>query len=216
MFDSIHELDAAQRDRFVLYWMAVAQRQTRRAYHHFSVQTEALAGADHRLFRQRFEELAAAFYSTPSREASLARTYLAMMRAGYGAGFVFPASLMIHAKALTTAEALLFVLAPEARFDDLSRPAIARELTARLAESDPLGRITQMLPEFLLTGTLPPAEAIDDIWDRTATQKMVRGMLEAVVPGGESIGRSTLSMLLRRFALRRRERALRRSAPRRS
>ena len=58
-----------------------------------------------------------------------------------------------------------------------------------------------MLPEFLLTGTLPPAEAIDDIWDRTATQKMVRGMLEAVVPGGESIGRSTLSMLLRRFAL---------------
>ena len=97
-FGMYGELDAAQRDRFVLYWMAVAQRQTRRAYHHFSVQTEALAGADHRLFRQRFEELAAAFYSTPSREASLARTYLAMMRAGYGAGFVFPASLMIHAK----------------------------------------------------------------------------------------------------------------------
>ena len=199
-FGMYGELDAAQRDRFVLYWMAVAQRQTRRAYHHFSAQTEALAGADHRLFRQRFEELAAAFYSTPSREASLARTYLAMMRAGYRAGFVFPASLMLHAKALTTAEALLFVLAPEARFDDLSRPAIARELTARLAESDPLGRITQMLPEFLLTGTLPPAEAIDDIWDRTATQKMVRGILETVVPGGEPIGRSTLLMLLRRFA----------------
>ena len=201
-FGMYGELDAAQRDRFVLYWMAVAQRQTRRAYYHFSAQTEALAGADHALFRHRFEELAAEFYSAPSRQASLARTYLAMMRAGYHAGFVFPASLMLHAKALTTAEALLFVLAPDARFDDLSRPVIAREVAARLADSDPLGRVTQVLPELLLTGAMPPAEAIDETWDHSATRGMGRGILEAVIPSGESIGRAALTMLFSHCALR--------------
>ncbi|MFV1878074.1 AarF/UbiB family protein [Nioella sp.] len=201
-FGMYGELNAAQRDRFVLYWMAVAQRQTRRAYHHFSAQTEALQGADHALFRQRFEELAEKFYAAPSREASLARTYLAMMRAGYRAGFVFPASLMLHAKALTTAEALLFVLAPDARFDDLSRPFIAREVAARLASSDPLGRLAQVLPELLLTGALPPAEAIDEIWDDTATQKIGRGILEAVFPSGEGIGRAALTKLFSHVALR--------------
>lgn len=201
-FGMYGELSAAQRDRFVLYWMAVTQRQTGRAYHHFSAQTEALPGADHALFRQRFEGLAAKFYAAPSREASLARTYLAMMRAGYRAGFVFPASLMLHAKALTTAEALLFVLAPDARFDDLSRPFIAREVAARLAASDPLGRLSQVLPELLLTGALPPAEAIDETWDATATQKMGRGLLEAVIPSGEGIGRAALTMLFSHVARR--------------
>lgn len=200
-FGMYGELNAGQRDRFVLYWAAVAQRQTRRAYHHFSAQTEALADADHRLFRERFEQLAAAFYAAPSREVSLARTYLAMMRAGYRAGFVFPASLMLHAKALTTAEALLFVLAPDARFDDLSRPFIAREVAARLAGSNPLGRITQVLPELLLTGTLPPAEAIDETWDHTATCRIERGVLEAIIPSGESVSRAALTVLFRHFAL---------------
>ena len=38
--------DWPERDRFILYWLAVVQRQTRRAFHHFVRQTRALAGAD--------------------------------------------------------------------------------------------------------------------------------------------------------------------------
>jgi hypothetical protein len=53
------------------------------------------------------------------------------MRAGYEFGFVFPSELMLHAKALTTAETLIFVLAPDARFERLSLPFIAREYAAR-------------------------------------------------------------------------------------
>ena len=201
-FGMYGDLDAGQRDHFVLYWMAVAQRQTRRAYHHFSQQTTALPGADHARFQQSFDALAATFYAAPSRETSLARTYLAMMRAGYGAGFVFPASLMLHAKALTTAEALLFKLAPEARFDDLSRPFIAREVAARLVATNPLERLTQVLPELLLTGAMPPATAIDDTWDRAAMRDMWDGVLRAFAPTDQGIGRATLTLLLRQVAQR--------------
>lgn len=201
-FGMYGELNAAERDRFVLYWMAVAQRQTRRAYHHFSHQTRPLPEADHAFFRQSFEGLAARFYAAPSREASLARTYLAMMRAGYRAGFVFPASLMLHAKALTTAEALLFELAPDARFDDLSRPFIAREVAARLALSDPLSRISQILPELLLSGAMPPFEAIDETWDGSATRGMWESVMSAVGPADRGVGRAGLATLLHHFARR--------------
>lgn len=199
-FGMFGELSAAERDRFVLYWMGVAQRQTQRAYHHFSQQTKPLPDANHTLFRQSFNDLAGRFYTEPSREVSLARTYLSMMRAGYRAGFVFPASLMLHAKALTTAEALLFELAPEARFDEISRPFIAREVTARIAASDPLGRISQVLPEFLLTGALPPAEAIDESWDRLSTRGMWQSVLSVFGPTERGLGRAGLRALFHHFA----------------
>lgn len=201
-FGMYGELNPAERDRFVLYWMAVAQRQTRRAYHHFNQQTKPLPSADHAHFRQAFNDLAARFYAAPSREASLARTYLAMMRAGYRAGFVFPASLMLHAKALTTAEALLFQLAPEARFDEISRPFIAREVAARLATSHPLGRISQVLPELLLTGAMPPAEAIDESWDRSAMRGMWESVMGAFGPADRGLGRAGLMALFHHFAQR--------------
>ena len=201
-FGMFGELNAVERDRFVLYWMAVAQRQTRRAYHHFSQQTKPLPRADHARFRQAFNDLAARFYGAPSREASLARTYLAMMRAGYHAGFVFPASLMLHAKALTTAEALLFELAPEARFDEISRPFIARAVVARLTASDPLGRISQVLPELLLTGAMPPAEAIDESWDRSAIHGMWESVMGAFGPADRGLGRAGLMALFHHFAQR--------------
>ena len=199
-FGMFGELDAAERDRFVLYWIAVAQRQTRRAYFHFSQQTRPLPGADHGLFRQSFDDLAARWYAMPSRQASLARTYLSMMGAGYRAGFVFPASLMLHAKALTTAEALLFALAPDARFDDLSRPFIARQMVARMVSSDPLGRIGQILPELLLTGALPPAQAIDDFWDKSATRDLWDSTLRALAPGDTGFGRAGLAALFGQIA----------------
>jgi ubiquinone biosynthesis protein len=77
---------------------------------------------------------------------------------------------MLHAKALTTAEALIFVLAPDARFEQLSRPFIAREYAARAGSLDLLKRrASQLLPELLLLGELPPPESLDESWDWQAS-----------------------------------------------
>jgi predicted unusual protein kinase regulating ubiquinone biosynthesis (AarF/ABC1/UbiB family) len=57
--------------------------------------------------------------------------------------------LMLHAKALTTAETIVFVLAPERRFEQLSRPFIAREYAARMTSPTLLQRrASQLLPEL--------------------------------------------------------------------
>lgn len=199
-FGMYGELSEAQRDHFVLYWMAIVQRQTRRAYHHFSVQTQALPGADGAAFFRRFEELAESFYAAPTRETSLARTYLEMMRAGYHAGFVFPAELMLHAKALTTAEALLFVLAPEAKFDDLTRPLIGREFAARIGAGSLIKRASQVLPELLMLGALPPGEAIERDWDWSATLAVARDALGPTLREDQGIGRAALMALFDPFA----------------
>jgi ubiquinone biosynthesis protein len=111
-FGMVGELTERQRDRFILYWFAVVQRQTRRAFHHFKAQTQALPGPNEEAFFARFAALAEKFYASPLSEMSFTTVYLYMIKAGYEHGFVFPSELMLHAKALTTAEALIFVLAP--------------------------------------------------------------------------------------------------------
>ena len=89
-----------------------------------------------------------------------------MMTAGYNYGFVFPSQLMLHAKALTTAETLIFVLAPDARFERLSRSFIAREYAARTSSLDVLKRrASQLAPELLLLGEFLPPQAMDETWD---------------------------------------------------
>lgn len=169
-FGMYGELAPFQRDRLVLYWLAVVQRQPRRAFHHFKALTKPLPGADEDAFAARFAELAEAFYASRLSDVSFAKVCLEMMRAGYTDGFVFPSELMLHAKALTTAEALIFVLAPDARFERLSRPFIAREFARRAISLDLLKRrVSQLLPELLLLGELPPPEAADSAWDRDAT-----------------------------------------------
>jgi L-2-amino-thiazoline-4-carboxylic acid hydrolase len=58
------------------------------------------------------------------------------------------------------------VLAPDARFERLSRPLIAREYVGRATSLDLIKRrASQLLPELLLLGELPPPEAIDIDWD---------------------------------------------------
>jgi ubiquinone biosynthesis protein len=169
-FGMYGELTQEQRDRFILYWFAVVQRQTRRAFHHFKAQTQMLPGAHEEAFFARFAALADRFYTAPLSEMSFTQVYLEMMQAGYEQGFVFPSELMLHAKALTTAETLIFVLAPDARFDQLSRPFIAREYAARVGSLDLLKRrVSQLAPEFLLLGELPPQKSLDETWDWAAT-----------------------------------------------
>ena len=192
-FGMYGELTATQQDRFILYWMAVAQRQTRRAFHHFCAQTEALAGADEAAFYERFKGLADAFYTSPLRETSMAKVYLDMMQVGYHAGYVFPASLMLHAKALTTAEALLFELAPEARFEELSRPYIAREYAARATSPERLAkRASQILPELMLLGELPPQSAMDEDWDWAASRSLMHDLAAQVGLASPDAGRNLL------------------------
>lgn len=169
-FGMVGELTPLQRDRFILYWFAVVQRQTRRAFHHFKSQTHMLPGANEGAFLARFTGLAEKFYTSRLSEMSFTKVYLDMMMAGYEHGFVFPSELMLHAKALTTAETLIFVLAPEARFEQLSQPFIAREYAARAGSMDLLKRrFTQIAPEFLLLGELLPTQALDETWDWEAT-----------------------------------------------
>ena len=77
------------------------------------------------------------------------------------------------AKALTTAESLIFVLAPDARFEELSRPFIAREYAARTASLDLLKkRVSQLAPELLLVGEFLPPQAVDETWDWNATAEL--------------------------------------------
>jgi ubiquinone biosynthesis protein len=169
-FGMYGELTPRQRDRFILYWFAVVQRQTRRAFHHFKAQTRMLPDANEAAFFERFAELAEKFYTSHLSEMSFTKVYLDMIEAGFDYGFVFPSELMLHAKALTTAETLIFVLAPDARFEQLSRPFIAREYASRVASLDLLKRrVSQLAPELFLLGELPPPEALDDTWDWDAT-----------------------------------------------
>ncbi len=172
-FGMVGELTAAQRDRFILYWFAVVQRQTRRAFHHFKAQTHRLPEANEEAFFARFEVLADKFYASRLSEMSFAKVYIEMMKAGYEHGFIFPSELMLHAKALTTAESLIFVLAPDARFEALSRPFIAREYAARTSSLDLLKRrVSQLLPELLLVGEFLPPQAVDETWDWNATVEL--------------------------------------------
>jgi ubiquinone biosynthesis protein len=89
-FGMVGELTPRQRDRFILYWFAVVQRQTRRAFHHFKAQTQMLPSADEGAFFARFAALAEKFYTSRLSEMSFTKVYLDMMVAGYQHGFVFP------------------------------------------------------------------------------------------------------------------------------
>ncbi|MEO8310530.1 MAG: AarF/UbiB family protein [Caldimonas sp.] len=176
-FGMYGELSASQRDRFILYWFAVVQRQTRRAFHHFKAETRKLPEANEEAFFARFEVLATKFYASRLSEMSFTKVYLEMMKAGYEYGFVFPSELMLHAKALTTAESLIFVLAPDARFEELSRPFIAREYAARTASLDLLKRrVSQLVPELLLLGEFLPPQAVDETWDWNATVELFNAL----------------------------------------
>ncbi|MFE8069988.1 AarF/UbiB family protein [Marinobacteraceae bacterium S3BR75-40.1] len=181
-FGMYGELTDAQRDRFILYLIAVVQRQIRRAFHHFKAQTRELPGADEERFFQKFSELAEVFYNSPLSKMSFTRVYMEMMRAGYAHGFVFPSELMLHAKALTTAESLLFVLDPNMRFEQVARPIIAREFTDRTSSLYLVKRrMSQFVPEFLFLGEIMPMNAVDDTWDWQATDELANEFWSATM-----------------------------------
>ncbi len=157
------ELTDSQRDRFMLYMLAVAQKQTRRAFYHLIKQTQRLSWADEEAFYRQFKVLADKFYSSPLSKMSLARVYLGFFLDGAKFGFVFPSDLLLHAKAITTAEALAFTMVPDLNFVEEIKPIISREFFQRAFDLRRLQRkVQQILPELLLMGELPPQEIQED------------------------------------------------------
>ncbi len=161
-FGMYGELTDEQQDHFVLYWMAVVQNEVKRAFYHFQRQCERLADANEAAFFARFRELANKFYHSALRDTSITQVYLEMIASGYQYGFVFPSQLLLHAKAITTAEALTVVLVPDLKFEQVSKPVIVREFARRVANPARLTyRIQQLLPELLISGEVLPITARD-------------------------------------------------------
>ncbi len=152
-FGMYGELSIQERDNFVLYWLAVVQNEVRKAFYYFKRQCRELPGANEELFYKKFKDMAEQFYSSRLVDASLTKVYINMIKAGYKYGFLFPSNLLLHAKALTTAESLSFALAPDMRFEEITRPIIAREF-ARLTIQGPrlLNILEKNIPEMLLLG----------------------------------------------------------------
>ena len=181
-FGMVGELSEEERNHFVLYWLAVVQHQTRRAFYHFTRQTRALPGADEAAFFRDFERLAEQFYRSVLSETTITQVYIEMIASGYRHGFVFPSSLLLHAKAITTAEALTFTLAPDLHFDRVTRPIIARAFAGRATDARRLRHHAgQLLPELLLSGEILPPEARDpfreDLEDDPLWGEILDGLL---------------------------------------
>jgi ubiquinone biosynthesis protein len=157
-FGMYGELTKEERNRFVLYWLAVVQNDIKRAFYHFKKQCKELPKANEKAFYEVFKNLADDFYKSRLKDVSITKVYLNMISAGYRYGYIFPENLLLHAKALTTAEALTFQLAPDARFEEITKPIIAREFARLTINGEQIKkRIEKALPEFLLTGEIIPS-----------------------------------------------------------
>ncbi len=176
-------LTKEERNRFVLYWLSVVKNDVKRAFYHFKLQCEELPGADEKAFFELFKKLANEFYHNRLKDVSLTRVYLKMINGGYKFGFVFPENLLLHAKALTTAEALTFELFPEARFEKITRPFITKEFLRLATNGEQIkNRLLKTLPEFMLTGDLVPASFQsdqDNAWNLPALVEPLMELLKA-------------------------------------
>lgn len=154
----VGRMTAAQRDRFLAYWLAISRRQRARAFHHLLQMAASTAGADLPGFRSAYETILDRFYDRDLSERSLAQTYLEVVVSGARYGVTFPPELVLQAKAVVTAEALDLVLAPDFRFTEEVRPILARELAERATPRQLLDRLWGALPDWVLLGETPPAD----------------------------------------------------------
>ncbi len=166
-----------QRNRFLLYWLAVTRGDKRGALAHLEGLAPSGPGADENAFRQEFDALLDSFYAATISEQSWTQTFVAIIGAAARCGYRVPSEMLLEAKALTTAEALVFALLPEAKFAELARPFVHREF-ARISGSENVRRrLAHSLPEWLLLGeappstdlaTLPDLESWQDLWGEVA------------------------------------------------
>ncbi len=157
-FGMYGELTKDERNRFVLYWLAVVNNDVKKAFYHFRKQCKELNWANEAEFYKVFEKLANEFYTSKLIDVSITKVYVKMIYAGFKYGYIFPENLLLHAKALTTAEALSFELAPDAHYEKITKPIIIKELSRLIIEGDLLKeRVLQTMPDFFLIGEIIPS-----------------------------------------------------------
>ncbi len=176
-FGMYGEITERQRDHFILYFLAVVQHETRRAFYHLVSLTTRLKGADEEAYYRRFKELAEQFYHSTLAQMSMTQVYLQILLAGSRYGFVFPGDLLLHAKATTTAEALMLTLTPDLKFEEEARPVVIRHYVDRALDVRRTKRqVERILPELLLFGELPPATVADEEGDGSVADGLWREM----------------------------------------
>lgn len=187
-FGMFGELSDEEIDHFTLYWLAVVQRQVKRAFYHFTKMTNRLPNAKESAFFEKFRVLAQRFYSSSLSEMTITQVYFEMITAGYKYGFVFPSHLMLHAKGITTAEALVFTLSPGIKAEDLTMNAVRREFAKRATDPRRLVfRIGQIIPELMLTGEVLPGFA-RDVYDKNCdTGFIVKGFMDLLSSFAERV-----------------------------
>jgi ubiquinone biosynthesis protein len=187
-FGMFGELSDEEIDHFTLYWLAVVQQQVKRAFYHFTQMTSRLPHADESAFFEKFSSLAQRFYASKLSEMTITQVYFEMITAGFKYGFVFPSHLMLHAKAITTAEALAFTLAPEIKAEELTKTVVRREFAKRAGDLRRLSfRMGQFIPELLLTGELLPSSARDAYNGSVDTDFMMMGLFDLLSSVAEKV-----------------------------
>jgi predicted unusual protein kinase regulating ubiquinone biosynthesis (AarF/ABC1/UbiB family) len=160
------EMKREQRNRFLLYWLAIAQKEKQRAFYHLLKLAQATPRADEKAYRNSYDQLLDKFYESTITEMSLTQTYLKIITMGAQFGFRFPPEMLLQAKALTTAENLAFVLAPNLRFSEEARPIVIDYMADEMSETAVAIRLEQSFPEWLLMGEILPSEISDNIKSR--------------------------------------------------
>lgn len=172
-FGMYGRLTDEHRDHFMLYWFFGLQKRTKMSFRHLIAQTKRLANADEEAYYRHFRALADRFYASTITTYSLTQTYLDIITAGAKYGYVFPSDLLLQAKALTTAEALAFVLTPDLRFQDEAQPIVAREFVKRIADPHRIRRLLEdAIPELLVFGQLSTVQSDPGDGDAAITARL--------------------------------------------
>lgn len=148
----VGRLSDEQKERFILYWLAIVLKEKERAFRHLVQLTRPSAKADRDGFFTTYSALLDEFYSATIREKSLTRTYLEILIAGARHGFRFPSEMLLQAKALTTAEHIGYVLTPDFNFAETAKSYVTNALAERLSADNIRDRLSRSLPEWLLLG----------------------------------------------------------------
>lgn len=180
-FGMYGELTERERNVFILYFLAIVQHRLQRAFGHLVSLARPRADADKEAYYRRFRTLADRFLAGTLAEMSFTQAYLQILLAGAHFGFVFPAELLLQAKAITTAEMLGLMLVPDMRFEVAARPIILKQFLDRALDLPRLIRqLSSGLPELLLGAPMPASDQDDAEEDSGGGKAVFTEMLRAL------------------------------------
>lgn len=167
------ELTSEQRDRFLLYWLAVSDKDNNRAFDHIIKLLKPTPKAQQDSYKEILCTILDEFHATTVSERSWTKTFMEIMTHAARHGYTVPSELLLEAKALTTAETLALTLVPDFKFAETTRPIITRELAKRAKFKYIRKRFEKTFPEWLIMGETPSASIIPketeernkDVWN---------------------------------------------------